>query len=88
MTILDIPLKTEGTTSSDRQMTDERGRQMAFDALKALQDAGNPVESFSSAQRNVLSQLDEREVATWNSIKQRLDAVGGSEIEGHGDVNL
>jgi hypothetical protein len=61
---------------------------MAFDALKALREAGNPVDSLNEGQRTVLAELSEPEVATWNSIKRRLDAAGGGEIEGHGDITV
>lgn len=57
-----------------------------FDAIAALRNAGNPIESFSEAQREVLSKLTKEEVATWNSIKERLDAVGGSEVQGHDNI--
>ena len=54
---------------------------MAFDALTALRDAGNPVDMLSEGQRGVLATLSSEEVSTWNSIKARLDAAGG-EVEG------
>jgi hypothetical protein len=61
---------------------------MAFDALAALREAGNPVDVLSEAERSVLARLTEEEVATWNSIKARLDAAVGSaaEVEGQGVI--
>ncbi|MFR9779880.1 aroma-sacti cluster domain-containing protein [Micromonospora sp. MS34] len=59
---------------------------MAYDALKALRDGGNPLDLLSERQRAVLANLTPEEVATWNSIKGRLDAAGG-EVEGQ-DVNF
>jgi hypothetical protein len=55
---------------------------MSFDALSALREGGNPIDSLSEAQRDVLSHLTQEEVAVWNSIKARLDAAGGGEVEG------
>jgi hypothetical protein len=55
---------------------------MAFDALAELRKAGNPVDQLSEAQREVMSNLTPAEVATINSIKERVDAVG-DDVEGH-----
>lgn len=59
---------------------------MPFDAISALRRAGNPVDLLTTAQRDVLAQLTEDEVAVLNSVKQRLDAVSGAEVEGHSIV--
>jgi DNA-binding CsgD family transcriptional regulator len=56
---------------------------MAFDALEALRQAGNPVDLISPEQREVLAQLTEAEVLVLNSVKQRLDAAA-DEVEAHG----
>ncbi|WP_329173153.1 aroma-sacti cluster domain-containing protein [Streptomyces sp. NBC_01477] len=56
---------------------------MDFDPLASLRQAGNPVDLLSDAQRDVLAQLTEDEVAVLNSVKQRLDAVADAEVEGH-----
>ena len=56
---------------------------MAFDALEALRQAGNPVDLISPEQREVLAQLTEAEVLVLNSVKQRLDAVA-DDVEAHG----
>lgn len=57
---------------------------MAFDALTALRQAGNPVDMLTLAQQEVLAQLTEEEVAVLNSVKSRMDAVSDHEVEGHG----
>lgn len=56
---------------------------MDFDPLASLRQAGNPVDLLSDAQRDVLAQLTEGEVAVLNSVKLRLDAVSDAEVEGH-----
>jgi hypothetical protein len=56
---------------------------MAFDALTALRNAGNPVDLLTAEQQQVLAELTEAEVAVLNSVKKRLDAVADSEVEGH-----
>ncbi len=56
---------------------------MAFDALEALRQAGNPVDLVTPEQREVLAQLTETEVAVLNSVKKRLDSVSDSEVEAH-----
>jgi hypothetical protein len=62
---------------------------MSFDALTALRNGGNPVDSLNESERGVLAQLSQEEVAVWNSIKSRLDAAGGGEVEGqHVYINL
>jgi hypothetical protein len=61
---------------------------MSFDALAALRQAGNPVDLLSAAQREVLAQLTEAEVAVLNSVKERLDAVSDAEVEAHGAVKI
>jgi hypothetical protein len=48
---------------------------MAFNALEALREAGNPVDQLSEAQRNVFASLSEDEVEVLNSIKRRLDEI-------------
>jgi len=60
---------------------------MAFDALKMLEEAGNPVDLLSDEQRNVLAGLTETEVRVITSVKARLDAVSGGEVEGQ-DINI
>jgi hypothetical protein len=57
---------------------------MAFDALTALRQAGNPVDMLTLAQREVLAGLTKAEVAVLNSVKERLDAVSDHDVEGHG----
>jgi hypothetical protein len=59
---------------------------MAFDALAALRQAGNPVDLVTEEQRAVLAQLTEDEVAVLNSVKERLDAVSDDEVEAHGST--
>lgn len=61
--------------------TDQGGR-MSYDPVGALRAAGHPIDVLSTSQRDVLSGLSEQEVTTLNSIKERLDAAGGGEIEG------
>jgi len=56
---------------------------MAFDALEALRQAGNPVDLLSDAEREVLAQLTEAEVDVLNSVKKRLEAVSEDEVEAH-----
>lgn len=61
---------------------------MAFDALKALREAGNPVDLLSTAQRKVFASLSEHEVEVLNSIKRRLDEIDeDAEVTGH-DVKI
>jgi hypothetical protein len=61
---------------------------MAFDALAALRDAGNPVDLLTDRQRAVLAQLSETEVGVLLSVKERLDAASDSEVEGHANVKI
>jgi hypothetical protein len=61
---------------------------MAFDALAALREAGNPVDLLSTAQRDVLAQLTEGEVTVLNSVKQRMDAAEDYEVEAHSPVKI
>jgi len=56
---------------------------MPFDALEALRQGGNPVDLLGDAQREVLAQLTEEEVAVLNAVKKRLDAVSDDEVEAH-----
>jgi hypothetical protein len=65
-----------------------RGGVMAFDALAALRQAGNPVDLVTEEQRGVLAQLTEDEVAVLNSVKERLDAVSDNEVEAHGSPTI
>jgi hypothetical protein len=60
----------------------EKEAEMTFDALAALKAAGNPIDTLSAAQRDVLSSLSPAEVATLNSVKARIDAVS-DDVEGH-----
>ena len=55
---------------------------MAFDALAALRQGGNPVDLLTAEQQSVLAQLTAQEVAVLNSVKERLDAVSDIEVEG------
>ncbi|WP_424215330.1 aroma-sacti cluster domain-containing protein [Streptomyces sp. BI20] len=59
---------------------------MTFDALRALREAGHPVDLLASEQRTVLSELSEMEVQVLNSVKGRLDAAAG-DVEGQ-DLKL
>jgi hypothetical protein len=59
---------------------------MPFDALEALRMAGNPVDLLGEAERAVLAQLTEAEVAVLNSVKERLDAVSDYEVEAQSGV--
>jgi hypothetical protein len=61
---------------------------MAFDALAALREAGNPVDLLSVEQREVLAGLTESEVTVLNSVKQRMDAACDYEVEAHGPVKI
>jgi hypothetical protein len=56
---------------------------MAFDALEALRQAGNPVDLLSDAEREVLGQLTQAEVDVLNSVKKRLEAISAGEVEAH-----
>jgi hypothetical protein len=55
---------------------------MAFDALTALREAGNPVDQLSKAQQEVFASLTEEEVEVLNSIKRRLDAID-EDVDAH-----
>jgi hypothetical protein len=55
---------------------------MSYDSVAALRAAGHPIDVLSDGQRGVLAGLSEDEVATLNSIKTRMDAAGGGEVEG------
>jgi hypothetical protein len=55
---------------------------MAFDALAELRAGGNPVDQLTDAQLEIMRGLTPAEVATINSVKARIDAVG-DEVEGH-----
>jgi hypothetical protein len=56
---------------------------MAFDALEALREAGNPVDQLSQGQRGVFASLTEEEVEVLNSIKRRLDEVEDGDVIAH-----
>jgi len=56
-----------------------------FDALAELRAGGNPVDSLSPAQQDVLKGLGPAEVATLNSVKARVDAVS-EDVQGHVSV--
>ncbi len=60
---------------------------MAFDALAGLRAAGNQIDLLDDAQRAVLAELSEEEVAMLNSIKSRVDAVSGEVVGQMTDVN-
>jgi hypothetical protein len=68
------------TTSSERTV--------AFDALTALRQAGNPVDLLTDRQRAVFAQLSETEVGVIVALKERLDAVSDCEVEGHGYIKI
>lgn len=61
---------------------------MTFDALSALREAGSPVDLLSDEQRTVLGQLSEAEVTVLISVQERLKAVSGSDVEGHGGIKI
>jgi hypothetical protein len=61
---------------------------MPFDALTALRQAGSPVDLLTAAQKDVLARLTEAEVTVLNSVKERLDAASGSDVEGHGALKI
>ena len=61
---------------------------MAFDALTALRDAGNPVDLLTDQERAVIARLSETEVSVLISVKERLDAASDSEVEGHANVKI
>lgn len=50
---------------------------MFFDALKALEEGGQPIELLSSSQRAVLASLTEHEVDVLLSIQQRMHEARG-----------
>ena len=54
---------------------------MTFDSLTELRAAGNPVDTLSPEQQEVLRNLTPAEVTTRNSVKARIDDV--SDVEGH-----
>lgn len=56
---------------------------MHFDAITALREAGNPVDSLSDAEMEVFASLTEQEVEVLNSIKRRLDALEEEEVSAH-----
>ncbi len=56
-------------------------------ALAALREAGNPVDLLSKEQQEVFARLTRDEVAVLNSIKRRLDAIGGGEVGAH-DIKI
>lgn len=61
---------------------------MTFDALSALREAGSPVDLLSDEQRTILGQLSEAEVGVLVSVQERLNAVSGADVEGHGGVKI
>jgi hypothetical protein len=61
---------------------------VTFDALSALREAGSPVDLLSDEQRTVLGQLSEAEVQVLVSVQERLSAVSGADVEGHGGVKI
>jgi hypothetical protein len=61
---------------------------MAYDALTALREAGNPVDMLTLAEQEVLAELTEEEVGVLNSVKARLDAVSDHDVEGHGGTKI
>jgi len=54
---------------------------MTYDALSELRRAGHPVDLLPEGQREVLSELNENEVALLNSIRARLEDAA-AEVEG------
>ena len=59
---------------------------MSFDPLKAMLEAGIPVDQVSDSQRSVLASLSQDETETLISVQKRVDAAGASDVEGHGLV--
>lgn len=55
---------------------------MAYDAIRALRDAGTPVDQLSEAQRGVLSSLSAEEVGVLTEVQTRMAAVS-DDVEGH-----
>jgi hypothetical protein len=60
---------------------------MPYDAIKALRDAGNPVDQLNDAQRSVLGTLSPEEVTIINDVHARM-AVVGSDVEGQTVVGV
>ena len=50
---------------------------MSFDALKALEEAGQPTDLLTSSQRAVIASLTEEEVDVILSVQRRLKAAQG-----------
>jgi hypothetical protein len=55
---------------------------MSFDSIGALRAAGVQVDVLNDAQRAVIADLSEQEVATLTSLHRRMEEVG-TEVEGH-----
>lgn len=67
-----------------------------FNALKSLEEAGlisdlppshESEDHGATAARNVLSTLSPEEVAVLTSIRERIEAEAGLEVEAHNDVS-
>jgi hypothetical protein len=61
---------------------------MAFNALAALRQAGNPVDLLTDQEQEVFAQLSEDEVSFLISLRERLDAVSDSEVEAHASMKI
>jgi hypothetical protein len=59
---------------------------MAFDPLRQLADAGNPVDMLTNEQKAAFGQLTEEEVRVITSVQAKLSAVS-AEVEGQ-DFNI
>jgi hypothetical protein len=60
---------------------------MAFDALEELRAAGNQLDLLTDAQRAILAELSEEEVAMFNSIRARVDAASAEVVGQTADSN-
>jgi hypothetical protein len=56
---------------------------LPFDAITALAEAGQPVDSLSDSELELISSLSPVEVAAINNIKARLEVVSDDDVEAH-----
>jgi hypothetical protein len=61
---------------------------MAFNALAALRQAGNPVDLLTDREQAIFAQLSEDEVGFLISLRERLDDVSDSEVEAHSSIKI
>jgi hypothetical protein len=61
---------------------------MAFNALAALRQAGNPVDLLTDREQAIFAQLSEDEVGFLISLRGRLDDVSDSEVEAHSSIKI